>query len=73
MINYIKDRLEIQFWKLAKWLIIRGYGCYCTISDLDEGSWYTTPKDVFRNSRCPSCRAKEICDWIDGHITSLTY
>ncbi len=65
--------LEIQFWKVAKWIIRRGYGADCETSDLDElPQTYKTPQDVFRGGRCGSCRAKEVIDWIDGHIDLLT-
>ena len=49
------DCLEIQFWKIAKWLIRKGYGADC------EG--YV--------SDCLSCQAKKMIDWIDGHISLL--
>lgn len=68
----MKDKLEIQFWKIAKRLLKRGYGCNCETSDLDDfKEMYKEPKDVFHGGRCASCRAKEICDWIDEHIDLL--
>lgn len=42
-------------WKVAKWLIMRGYGDDCRNSgDFSEG--------------CASCRAGKALDWIEGHI-----
>jgi hypothetical protein len=68
----MSDYLQIQFWKFAKWLIIRGYGPGCETSDLcDFKDMYKTPQDVFAKGRCASCRAKEIVDWIDNHIELL--
>lgn len=49
--------LEIQFWKIAKWLIKRGYGACC----LD--------RDIY--GLCASCDAKDVIDWIDNHIKLL--
>lgn len=64
--------LEIHFWKIAKWLIRRGYGAYCQTSDIDDfPETFKNPKSVFSQSRCGSCRAKEIIEWIDGHIELL--
>ena len=61
--------LEVLFWRIARWLIIRGYGCDCETNDLDDfPDIYTKPKDVFLSRRCASCRAKEIVDWINNHI-----
>lgn len=53
----MKDFLEIQFWRQAKWLIIKGYGADCP--DYAEG--------------CASCEAKKIVEWIDGHINLLRF
>jgi hypothetical protein len=63
---------EIQFWQKAKILIRKGYGANCKVSDLDEfPKYYKNPKNVLLSSRCPSCRAKEIINWIDEHIRLL--
>lgn len=65
----MRNYLEIQFWKIAKRIIVAGYGCSCETSDLDDfPKIYKKPKDVFNPARCASCRAKEVCDWIDSHI-----
>ncbi len=62
-------KVDILFWKYVRWFIIRGYGCDCETSDLDDFSdMYKKPSDVFLSCRCPSCRAKEVVDWIDEHI-----
>lgn len=50
--QYLKDKLEIHFWKVAKYLIRNGYGADCS------------EKDPY----CSSCRAKEVVEWIDEHI-----
>jgi hypothetical protein len=67
----IKDLLEIRFWKLAKWIIRKGYGADCEESDIDE-ELFSNPKEMraylTSTSRCASCRAKEVIDWIDHHI-----
>ena len=72
MIQNIKDFLEIKFWQFAKYLIIKGYGANCETCDLDDfREMYKEPKDVFYSGRCSSCRAKEVCVWIDSHIELL--
>jgi hypothetical protein len=61
-----------MFWKIAKFLIRNSYGADCETSDLDEyPELYKEPKNVFLQSRCASCRAKEIIDWIEVHIRLL--
>lgn len=61
------DILEIHFWRVAKWIIRRGYGADCETSDIQD-SKLKTIDDVFSKGRCASCRAKEVIDWIDHHI-----
>lgn len=60
----MSDYLEIQFWKIAKWIIRRGYGANCETKDVDiyEGV-----------ARCASCKAKEVLEWIDEHIEVIKY
>jgi hypothetical protein len=53
----MKNYFEIQFWKIAKWIIKRGYGADC--------------KDFF--SECASCQAKGAIHWIDQHIDLLKW
>ena len=67
MIYKIKDYLEIQFWRVALWLLIRGYGEGCTTKDTDD---FPELKDTPR-ARCASCKAKETQDWIREHIELL--
>jgi len=62
-------QIEILFWRFVRWLIIRGYGERCEVSDLVENAtMYKIPQDVFHSGRCSCCRAWEIIDWIDEHI-----
>ena len=68
----IKDILEIQFWRVAKRIILKGYGADCETSDLDDfPEKYQTPQSVFNRGRCGSCRAKEMVNWIDDHISLI--
>lgn len=66
--------LETRFWKIAKWIIIKGYGCDCKKRDIDE-EMFAEPNDMrdwLKNgSRCPSCKAKEVVEWIEKHISLL--
>ena len=56
-IKQMKDYLEIKFWKLAKWIIVRGYGNGCP--DYAES--------------CASCEAKKVQNWIDEHLELIKY
>ena len=47
--------LQIQFWRIAKYLIKKGYGCNCPEYNKD----------------CGSCQAGDIIKWIDNHIEIL--
>jgi hypothetical protein len=61
--------IETLFWKIAIWIIHRGYGEKCDTSDLDDfPETYKSPKDVFNGGRCAACRANEVVDWMEGHI-----
>lgn len=66
-------RLEIQFWRIAKFIIKRGYGADCPISDLDDGilGEKLCSDAIMHSGRCGSCRAKETIDWIDQHVELL--
>ena len=61
------DKLQIQFWKVAIWLIKRGYGADCEFKDTDEF------EELKHNTyaRCGSCKAREIIEWIEKHITLI--
>lgn len=50
----MKNYIEIMFWKLAKWLLIRAYECRCKKEDFDEN--------------CMECRAGQAIKFIDEHI-----
>lgn len=61
------DWLEIQFWEVAKWLIKRGYGADCETKDTEDfPGLHEAPE-----ARCASCEAREVIEWIDGHIALL--
>ena len=49
------NKIEIIFWKIAKWIIRNGYGTDC--------------ETAYKG--CPSCDAKKTIDWIDDHIKLL--
>lgn len=57
--------LEIQFWQIAKWLIIRGYD-RCDVIDYDDMPDH--PKNLNAQGRCAQCRAGEVLTWIDEQI-----
>lgn len=64
--------LEIIFWKIAKCIITKEYGCNCETSDLDDFHEMYSKKplseSVVHGGRCASCRAKEVINWIDERI-----
>ena len=60
----MKNWLEIRFWRVARHLILKGYGADCATKDTDD-------LPVANGSRCPSCEAREIVEWIDRHIELL--
>ena len=63
--------LEVQFWRVAKWLIRKGYGADCDIPDFEDfPEEYKTMEDLLEK-RCASCLAKDIIKWIDRHIELL--
>jgi hypothetical protein len=67
--NTVLDYLDILLTKLMIRSIRRGYGGDCPTSDLEDLSeTYTKPDDVFASGRCASCRAKEVIDWLEGHL-----
>jgi hypothetical protein len=67
--SWLQDKIDILIARLAIWSIKRGYGADCETSDLDDlPTDYKVPKDVFKDQRCGSCRAKEVVDWLEKHI-----
>lgn len=58
--EYIKDWLEIQFWRMAKLILKKGYG-YCDERDYPTGHFMD-------KGRCEACDASDVQDWIDEHI-----
>lgn len=63
--------LEIQFWKWAKWIIKQRYGANCESADYEE--FENHPRELNHQGRCAGCQAKEVCEWIDGHIDLLNF
>lgn len=62
----MRNYIEIQFWKIAKWIIRKGYGCDCTVKDYNDVGF--VPRGLNDQGRCGSCAASEVIDWIDNHI-----
>ena len=62
------DKLEILFWRLAIWIIRKGYGADCRESDIDD--FPENKEELLKDpkGRCGSCRAKEAIEWIEDHI-----
>lgn len=50
----LRDRFGILFWKLAKRILIRDYGCRCKPEDYEED--------------CVECEAGRVVRFIDKHI-----
>ena len=75
----MKNYIEIWFWKIARHIIIKGYGTGCETSDLDDfkDDWVkhckTLKEAVMSDGRCPSCRAEEVINWINEHIELLEF
>ena len=57
----MKDWIEIQFWKVVKWLLKSGYG-YCK---------ERTSTPFGTKGRCGSCNASDFQDFIDQHISLI--
>jgi hypothetical protein len=69
MFYWFQNQIDILIARLAIWSIKQGYGANCEMTDLDDfPEDYKKPKDVFGDSRCASCRAKEVVDWLEKHI-----
>lgn len=68
----MRNYIEIWFWKIAIRLIKKDYGANCETSDLNDfQKTFKNCEDVFSPSRCPSCQAREIINWIEGYIELL--
>ena len=63
----IMDRIEIWVAKAMIYFIKKGYGCDCPTRDLDD--W----PELSENSvaRCASCRAREVVEWLESHISLI--
>lgn len=60
--------LEIKFWKVAIWIIKRGYGT-CEKMDYEEFEYH--PHELNAQGRCPACQATEVIKWIEYHLSLL--
>lgn len=70
----MKNFIEIKITQLMIWIIKKGYGADCETYDLEDyPETFTKPKDVFHHARCGSCQAKEIIEWLEGHIDLIKY
>lgn len=72
MMEKLKNKIEILFWKFTIYLIQSEYGKGCKTSDIEDfPETFKTAQSVFHSGRCPACRAKEVVDWIKNHIDLL--
>lgn len=51
--------------KAMIWFIVDGYGCDCPTRDIDDDPELI--KKYGNDARCPSCKAKEIKEWLESH------
>lgn len=65
MLNRIELEIEIIITKLMIWFLKRGYGPKCETTDLQN--WPELKHDT--PGRCPTCRANEVIDWLEEHLT----
>ena len=70
--QWLKDTVEIVFWRLAQKIIRKSYGANCKTPDYEDFGG-DHPRELSSASRCGSCRAKEVIDWIEQHIKLITY
>lgn len=61
----MKDWLEIRFWRMALWLLERGYG-HCDTPDYVDFPEHD--RALNGNARCAACQATEVQTWIRHHI-----
>ena len=66
------NTIETLFWKVAIWILRRGYGADCETSDLDDfhEMYSNAPlsESIAHGGRCGSCKAKETIAFIKNHI-----
>ena len=60
----IRDYIDIIITRLTIWSIRRGYGADCETKDYED---FPELKGQTK-SRCPSCVAEEIVDWLEDRI-----
>jgi hypothetical protein len=70
----LKDRLEILFWKLARYIIVKEVGPRCLTKDTDDfnGEPFSEMCEL-KDRRCFACHAYETVDWIDKRIEHLEW
>lgn len=59
----------ILFWRFVQWRLRKGYGADCPTRDRDEFLKGSHP--FLLTERCPSCLARDVIGWVDGHISLL--
>ena len=57
------DYFDILITRIMIWILKRGYGPRCETKDLDD----FRGEDIGK-SRCPTCEAYEIIDWLEDLI-----
>ena len=71
IIENIKTKLEIRFWKKVKKVIYKNYGPFCETKD--NVDFPDLPKELMGESRCGSCVAEEVSKWVDKQIEYLEW
>jgi len=61
--------LEVYITKLMIGSLRRGYGADCETRDIDDFTDICTNIEV----RCPSCRAKETIEFLEGHLDTIEW
>jgi hypothetical protein len=66
----VMDYFDILLTRLMIWRLRRSYGADCKIRDVDEPDWrdIITERGLNAPSRCASCQAAEVIDWLNEHI-----
>jgi len=62
------NRLELLFWKVARYLLIRQSGEKCRTKDTDDFK----DEDISK-SRCPICHNYDMAEWIDKRLEFIRW